>query len=245
MSRRDAELRALQARAYGRDADIGDDPAALKRLAALESREFEIVDADAEELLADLRGASPQKPPTPSTDDVTEAVTPDGEPAGTRPERIRLFSPRPRPAWLVVGALAVVLALIVGGAFMAASRPIPPGIVTTLGVDDAGEWPEVLGEPQPGSAVFEEYLGITFVRNPEWITSDRSGETCLLAANSNVLLANDFGGFQVGCSAGAFPAVIQFTVGAGTTDALQQAFPEGTALQFTLRGNAVEVRVDE
>ncbi|WP_091228462.1 hypothetical protein [Microbacterium sp. 3J1] len=244
MSKRDAELRALQARAYGRDADIGDDPAALRRLAALESREFDIIDTGAEELLAELRGPHPQTPPGATSREPADPLAADMNPP-SRSDRARLFAPAPRPAWLVVGALCVVVAAIGAGAFAFASRPAPPGIITTLGVDESGEWPEVLGDPQEGSAVFEDYLGITFIRNPEWITSDRSGENCLLAANSDVLLSNDFGGFQVGCSAGAFPAVIQFTVDSNTTDELQQEFSEGTALQFTLRGNAVEVRVDE
>lgn len=243
MGRKDAELRALQARAYGRDADIGSDPAALKRLAALEAREFEIIDADAVELLAELRGT--QESPPAAADGGRDAVGRDDEHPAAPPDRIRPFWPAPRPAWLAVGAVCVVLAAVVAGAVVAASRPAPPGIVATLGIDESGEWPEVLGEPQDGAAVFEEYFGITFVRNPEWITSDRSGESCLLAANSDVLVSNDFGGFQVGCSAGAFPAVIQFTVDSGTTNALQAEFAEGTALQFTLRGNAVEVRVDD
>lgn len=243
MTKKDAELRALQERAYGRDADIGGDPAALRRLAALESREFEIVDADAEEILAELRGT--QAPLPAATDGGRDADGRAAEHPVAVPDRIRPFSPAPRPAWLAVGALCVVLAAVGAGAFVATSRPATPGLVTTIGVDESGEWPEVLGEPQDGSAVFEDYFGITFVRNPEWVTSNRSGESCLLAANSDVLLSNDFGGFQIGCSAGAFPATIQFTVDSGVTDELRTQFPEGTALQFTLRGNAVEVRVDD
>ena len=62
----DAELRSLQARAYGRDADIADDPVALARL-----RELEAAVAAEARLAADARRASSSDAPAPSADDAS------------------------------------------------------------------------------------------------------------------------------------------------------------------------------
>lgn len=249
-SRRDAELRALQARAYGRDADIERDPVALKRLAALESRGFEIVDRDAEDVLAELRTLDPEpeverarssQAPTsaPASDDSDET------PSVSRLDRRRPFASALRTSWVAVGVACLATAAVTIGAVAWTQGTADPRVVATIGIDESGEWPAALGERQDGSAVFEDYLGITFVRNPQWTASDRSGEDCLLATRADLLASSDsFGGFQVGCSAGAFPAVVQFTVDSNAPDALQAEHPAGTALQFTLRGDAVEVRAD-
>src|SRR5689334_11680573 len=104
MTRRAAELRALQARAYGRDADIERDPAALRRLAALESREFEVVDRDAEDVLAELRTLDPE----PAGDSARSASAsasasasdePEGTPPVSRPDRRRPFASVLRTPW--------------------------------------------------------------------------------------------------------------------------------------------------
>lgn len=251
MSRRDAELRALQARAYGRAADIERDPVALKRLAALEAREFEIVDRDAEDVLAELHTLDPERVAegTRSSQAPASARASDDSdetPSVSRPDRPGPFTPAPRPAWVVVGIACIAVAAVSAGVFAWSRATAETGVVATIGIDESGEWPAALGDRQDGSAVFEDYLGITFVRNPQWTASDRSGEDCLLATQADLLASSDsFGGFQVGCSSGAFPAVVQFTVDSNAPDALQAVHPAGTALQFTLRGNAVEVRADE
>ncbi|PPH61799.1 spermidine/putrescine ABC transporter permease, partial [Rathayibacter sp. AY1D7] len=50
--------------------------------------------------------------------------------------------------------------------------------------------------------------------------------------------------FFQGCTAGAFPAVAQFTVTSAAPEALRERFPIGTSLRFALEGDEIRVRSD-
>lgn len=240
MSETDAELRALQSRAYGRDADIADDPAAQRRLEVLEARE--------------PPGDAPALPPAavpvaPGEADaaIDAPTTPpsDAAPAEAPASGIRaLFLPRPRRAWVAIGVSAVALAAVVSAVVTTRAHPVEPGLIDTIPVNPAAQWQDAFGEQTDGSVVFLDYYGITFARNEGW--SPRDDQRCLLAVSSSEIDTSTgaFGAIAGGCSAGPFPAVVQFTVDATQPDPLQERFPEGTALQFTLRGDNVEVRAD-
>lgn len=262
MSDTEAELRALQSRAYGRDADIDADPAAQQRLAALESRRQTArvpepaprpapaapVDAPLIDRVP-LAGAESTLPSPPEH----PVVEHDDEPDITLPPTPRVplsdrFSPRPRVAWFVAAAVALLATVGVTAAATAIARPVEPGIVATIPVDPEAKWRDVLGERAQGSVIFEDYYGLTFIRSTAFLGPAGPEDGCLIATSTKGLNSatpdTGFGGFSMGCPAGGFPASIQFIIDDGYPDALRERFPTGTAMKLTMRGNTVEVRVD-
>lgn len=252
MSDADAELRALQSRAYGRDADIGDDPAALRRLEDLESRRQPTPEPATAAPVAPLIDRVPlavaddSAPPPAPTDPLAQV---SDEPAVVPTVALRdRFSPRPRLAWFLAAAAAFLLAIGVTASATALARPIEPGVVATVPVDPDAKWHDVLGERAEGSVIFEDYYGLTFVRSTAFIGPAGPADGCLLAVSTKGLDSatadTGFGGFAMGCPAGGFPATVQFVIDEGYPDALRARFPTGTAMKLTMRGNTVEVRVD-
>jgi len=236
MTDADAELRALQSRAYGRDADIGGDPEAMRRLADLEAPQ----------------PVEPSVAVAPSS--ATPVSAPEAQsaaPASVESEpvpRPGSFNPRPRTAWIAVAGAAVAVVAAVSAsiavAVTAAARPVEPGLVDTIAVDPGADWWDALGERTDGSVLFEDWHGLTFVRNEGW--SEIDDQRCLLGVPTDTVrsASNGFTAIGMECSAGAFPASLQIIVDAGQPDELRDRFPEGTALKFTLRGDTVEVRAD-
>ncbi|PCE15758.1 hypothetical protein AUC47_12890 [Microbacterium sp. SZ1] len=236
MTDADAELRALQSRAYGRDADITRDPEAMRRL-------------------ADLEAPQPVEPPVavapPSATPVTaaKASSTAAESVESGPvRRTGPFDPHPRTAWIALACAAVAVAAAVSAsvatAVTAAARPVEPGLVDTIAVDPGADWWDALGERTDGSVLFEDWYGLTFVRNEGW--SEIDDQRCLLGVPTETVrsASNGFTAIGMECSAGAFPASLQIIVDAGQPAAVRDRFPEGTALKFTLRGDTVEVRAD-
>lgn len=236
MTDADAELRALQSRAYGRDADITRDPEAMRRL-------------------ADLEAPQPVEPPVavapPSATPVTaaKASSTAAESVESGPvRRTGPFNPHPRTAWIALACAAVAVAVAVSAsvatAVTAAARPVEPGLVDTIAVDPGADWWDALGERTDGSVLFEDWYGLTFVRNEGW--SEIDDQRCLLGVPTETVrsASNGFTAIGMECSAGAFPASLQIIVDAGQPAAVRDRFPEGTALKFTLRGDTVEVRAD-
>lgn len=258
MSDTDAELRALQSRAYGRDADIDADPAAQRRLEALESRrQTAHVPAPTPQPAPAAPADEPLIDRVPVTGDASAPPPPPKHPPAERhdepvvvpPTALRdRFSPRPRIAWFVAAAAALLLTVGVSVAATAIARPIEPGIVATVPVDPEAKWRDVLGERAQGSVIFEDYYGLTFVRSTAFIGPAGPEDGCLLAMSTKGLDSatpdTGFGGFSMGCPAGGFPATVQFVIDDGYPDALRDQFPTGTAMKLTMRGNTVEVRVD-
>ncbi|KNY04722.1 hypothetical protein [Microbacterium sp. GCS4] len=159
------------------------------------------------------------------------------------------FSPRPRVAWFVAAAAALLLTVGVTTAATSFARPVEPGVVATVPVDPDAKWSDILGERAQGSVIFEDYYGLTFVRSTAFIGPAGPEDGCLLAVSTKGLrsatIDTGFGGFSMGCPAGGFPATVQFVIDDGYPDALRERFPTGTAMKLTMRGNIVEVRVDD
>ncbi|MCM3778582.1 hypothetical protein [Microbacterium hydrocarbonoxydans] len=237
MTDADAELRALQSRAYGRDADIARDPEAMRRLADLEAPQPVEPSVAVVPPSATPVSASEAAPST-----AAESIEPEAEP------RLGFFDPRPRAAWIAVACAAVAVVAAVSAsvatAVTAAARPVEPGLVDTIAVDPGADWWDALGERTDGSVLFEDWYGLTFVRNEGW--SEIDDQRCLLGVPTETVrsASNGFTAIGMECSAGAFPASLQIIVDAGQPDALRDRFPEGAALKFTLRGDTVEVRAD-
>ncbi|MFB4353385.1 hypothetical protein RAC69_09575 [Microbacterium sp. LS_15] len=250
MTDTDAELRALQSRAYGRDADITRDPEAMRRLASLEAQRqpastslYAAADPSPDPLIESVPRFAPDADGAPAV------LEPDSEsmiaPSSALRER---FSPRPRLAWFVAAVAVFLSAIGVTATAVAMARPAEPGVVATIPVDPEAKWRDILGSRDEGSAIFEDFHGVTLIRSMGFAGPSDSGVGCLIAVSTKALNSASpdagFGGWGMGCPAGGFPASIQFIVDDGFPDALRARYPTGTALKFTMRGNLVEVRAD-
>lgn len=263
------ELRALRERAYGPDADIEGDPAALDRLleleaaasvaspsvkAASEARNSPSAQGDDESVATGRIAAPvPVSPDDPSTDaEATDsrASLPDGDPASESadPAAIRAESTtaesEPVPArrsrrTLVVRAVTLCLALLVGAAVAYGVMQLRPGSVATLAAAPDADWPEFLGDRQDGSTVFENFFGLTVAIVPQpWGRED--DVPCLFVLHS----AGGAAITTVGCGAGGFAPTAALAVTDTLPDTLTAEYPVGTALQFVLDDDRVVVYAD-
>lgn len=261
----DDELRALRARAYGRDADIDGDPAAIARLRALEAqaapaalvvtapvREVPVVsvvpappvEEAATDAAPDEFGRSGE---LPRTGELPAIDAENAEPEHPSPSRPRtLFTPRPSAPWLWLGAACIALAAFGSAVVVSAVRSADPRLVAEIAVDPDASWPESFGEKGPDAALFEEFAGLTIARGVEWLSFDESDAMCIVAIDTEELLG-DSGGFQIaawGCDAGSFPPVIRIEVTSAQPQALRDRFGDGTGLELIMRGDHIEVFAD-
>ncbi|UPL14193.1 hypothetical protein [Microbacterium galbinum] len=261
----DDELRALRARAYGRDADIDGDPAAIARLRALEAqaapaalvvtapvREVPVVSvAPAPPVEEAATYAAPDEfgrsGELPRTGEPPAIDAENAEPEHPSPSRLRtLFTPRPSAPWLWLGAACIALAAFGSAVVVSAMRSADPGLVAEIAIDPDASWPESFGEKGPDAALFEEFAGLTIARGVEWLSFDESDAMCIVAIDTEELLG-DSGGFQIaawGCDAGSFPPVIRIEVTSAQPQALRDRFGDGTGLELIMRGDRIEVFAD-
>ena len=291
------ELRTLRERAYGRHADIQDDPHALARLRELEAQlsaatpsvpaasvspvvvggvvpggidgdgSGRLPDGDGTTDAAALRSritpvdgagssgpavdAGPSLAPRAAAADAGEpaaaatvasaasrdpSLADDGDPAGHgTASRSRWWRRRPRLLW----AASVVAGVLVGVGLTLAVQAAGAGRVATLDVDADGEWPdEFFGARPPDARVFDDFHGLTVLtfREP---SQPGNSQTCLYI----VTAPNAFGGGT--CGADAFGTAASLEVGPDSPDELNDRFPRGTALQFVLEGESVQVYARE
>jgi hypothetical protein len=269
------ELRMLRLRAYGPDADIHDDPAALARLHDLEERALASRPAApraAAEPPTSLAPPASDEPPVEreparepaaqtrapaSTEQLREpAETPDtDEPAvaggrdGSTGEKARWKLPRGRTLWLWAGS--VVVAFVVGAWVALGMSAVGFGRVAVLAETPADNWPtEFFGDPAEGAMVFEAYLGLTAMVIPNAMGNGGPGETTCLAvfdglSDDGTLDPTAAGVVTNGCGAGRFEPQATVTVSSTMSDELRAEHPDGTALQFVLRGSEVFVFADD
>ncbi|MDJ1113341.1 hypothetical protein [Microbacterium dauci] len=201
-----AELERLRARAYGRDADIAVDPAALARLRYLEGAQAGAV------------VTAPPKPPSPveappvggvidevpgaseraaaaveSTDDPAPSASAAGE------FRAEVFErAASTPLWRrrgVLVAAAAVAGMLVGALGMQVFAPAPAVSVETGAVladtvraDPSLEWPAIFGPSDDEHRVWS-YRGLTIMTSTalRYIGSANSESDCLMALESAAL----------------------------------------------------------
>ena len=263
----DDELRALRERAYGPGADIHDDPVALARLDELErsvsaerpravgtSHDQTHPGEDDARTAAD--GAFDDGRAGPSDDPVDprdDAVRSSGEPAPpTDPSPTDPSPTEPatgRPASRLsrrtkgIWAASVVVALIAGAALTMATTAAADGRVAVLAEADPDEWPvDFFGEPQEGSRVFEEFLGLRVLMVPNAWGSTRYGINCVFVTKVGDSEAGSPGDLiTTGCGEGRYPPSAAFPVTDASPDALRERFPIGTSLRVVLQGSQVEV----
>ena len=233
-----AELRALRDRAYGPNADIEQDSAALARLRELEhTGRWGSAGPGA---MQDIEGSTPHvqgiRPAKVAPQVVSEpAPTNPGAPFERDQERWSLRLRR----WMWIGS--VVLAVVLGALLTVLgdgwlSRSGDAQQVGTLREVDDLVWPETLGTATSDARGYTEFHGLTV------ITSDQQWagigtDTCMLVMKSaDVTLTTPTGGsLHWGCGTTDFPATVQFEVTTSMPAELIEQFPVGTALQFVLR----------
>jgi hypothetical protein len=223
------ELNALRKRAYGPDADIHQDPEALRRLRELE-------------------GAAAKREPEPVAIEPARESTP--EPAQTPVESPALNIadaehpseqwvrrlPRFRRSTVLIAIAVAVIAAIIAAALVLVQRvqtdPLQVGAnqVARLTVDAEYKIPRFFYSDRQA---FTAFYGLRVV-----VTGGGTVDRCLnIYADADILdpNASSFtgGALKGGCAAGQFPAMTQFRVDAlSLPDELQAAFPNSDALQF-------------
>ncbi|RKT33354.1 hypothetical protein DEU34_1945 [Microbacterium sp. AG1240] len=234
------ELRMLRARAYGPQADIHDDAAALERLRELEERAFPAAEPDAEE--AETPEPETPEPGAPESDGAELASV-------ERASGWHRFVPTTRRGWVAVAAVCAAVAVVVTAAVTTAvvrTVQADPRTIATLPVDPTNDLADAFGgfstSTQP-SVAHTDFYGLTPIVIPGW------GETpgrCLVLTPTAGLDAAANGWSSVGgmnCEAGSFSSSVQFIVSAdyGIPAEFRDRFPDRTALRFVLEGSSVVV----
>jgi hypothetical protein len=241
------ELFDLRRRAYGRNADIHEDPAALRRLQELEVGEHRdevapqpnvqsvnIIDQDLvteEEPQSSLDEDEPQPPPG----ERIRAVL------GTMYRRIRQV--RRSHALICIGVAVVAMSLIVVMVVIQRVQvdPLQVGAtqVARLSLDSSYETPAFFSGGDEAVLGFDRFHGLRTVVSETGFFASGGGQNdkCLSIFSEADMLdssSNSFSGRVVGgCAAGTFPAIAQFSAAAeGFPKELRSAFPGPTALQF-------------
>lgn len=240
------ELESLRARAYGPEADIHDDPAAMQRLHELEqwSRQASSVDEGAAE--------SPPLDDAAAMGSTDDTVIDDGGGAASdspvdeakEPSHSRV-SKRVQVVWALSLVLVAAIAATVTSALVAVV-PVTTATgarqIATLLPQEDYEWPEVFFGADADGLAFE-YLGMRVLGSNLGYFTTGSGE-CLTVFDETKL-DEENGSFDgqmySGCAAGTFPATVQFVVDDSLPEELRAEFAPGTALQFVLDGDRVGV----
>lgn len=256
------ELRALRLRAYGPEADIEEDPGAVRRLAELEEqvrheREPAIAEdawqegteefadepswADAEDPEARPGGAeTPVGLDASPEDPGSERAAPAGAaPGGGLTDPLEAPPTRSAPWWRrtrVLWPVSIVATAVAVWGLSVGIAALDEGRVGVLAVDEDAKWPaDMFGDAREGARVFEEFHGMSvYVTPQEW--SDDDSLFCLY-----VRQYDEVGASTGGCAAGAYPPTAAVLVGPDSPDALRERFADGTALQFVADGDTVSV----
>ena len=249
----EAELQRLRARAYGPDADIHDDPRALRRLKELEdlqsagdlpsAEEAGGDDAVAAEVTLPATAGEPGVDHEPATDPREGDDSPVEDAAPAKPRR-RLGAKWVAAIWV---ASLIMVALIAGATALAAVPPPPTTTgarhIATLQESPAFVWPQFLGEEPADARGYEDFYGLTPIA-ADFSFMASSTDTCIALVPSAQLAPEsrpDLLESIPGCGAGAFEATVQIVVRGELPPQLLSEFPEGTALQFVLDGSRVHV----
>lgn len=250
------ELRRLRARAYGPDADIVGDPAAVARLAELEGLERE------ERLPEPPAAPAPVATPPASRlesvasisdDDPTDESDDDGDGDAERERRPLVRSRRSLWAWAI--SLAAVTALASAATALSLNVvPVPSSVgapqVGTLEPDPDAEPPSIFGQRTGADRAFRDFYGVTaFVGFAQVDATENRSPCVYLLPTAEVSrgeaqgISGDF--VYGGCGAGIFPATVEFVVAEGMPDAFVERFPIGTSVQFVFDGENVGVYADQ
>lgn len=254
-----AELRALQARAYGPRPDIDDDPAARQRLAELED-------------VARLRRAPATRPPhAPAPPRIPPAAPSELPPVPPMPAAVLVSEPSRTVdgegsdaatdrktrgllrgiTW--AGSLAVVATLAVALTAAFTSRTAWTGTsispaadvshVATLTVDEGGELPEYFGGPTDDATVYEAFFGLIPISAA--LDGADTEQLCMQVIDERAYQTGAEGSatstWYYGCGFAPFSTNVSLPVTPDAPAALRERFPDGTKLQFVIDGDVVDV----
>lgn len=244
------ELRLLRERAYGPSADIDRDPAAAQRLAELEAQAVVTPSHPTVDPAAD-ESPSAAAPPVLGADDAPPAAS-EGD--ARRPEGAREIPRRIVVLW----ALSVAAAAAAAAAFTFSLTYLPPMStaenatqIASLESTTAVEIPAGFMGAEQSSRVYE-YFGHTIFQAAGGYSFAEGGDCIVVVQTAQI--PEDFdpqGGWSIespiysGCSAGGFPAVVQFTVDDSAPVETRAQFSDGAALQFVFDGERVGVFLDQ
>ena len=242
-----SELQALRARAYGPDADLDRDPAAVARLQELEDLER----------LARVEAAVRPPVTPPTAPDAAPLVVDDDDVESGEPPARRPVVRRARTLWLWAGSLAAVAAVasaasIAATTFVPVARTAGVAQVDTLRADPSADDSPVrsMGFDSSGVSVYADFHGLTAYAGTTQVDSSGTRAECLILIDTSTIPASgDITASQIGyryggCGAGAFPATIEFVVTPDLPDAFRARFPVGSSLQFVRNGDHVGVFSD-
>ena len=238
------ELVGLRRRAYGPDADIDSDPAALTRLLELEgvSRlEERAEEADAPDVSAEpIAPAMSAEPTAPavSAEPTGPDVPTEGAPVATAPGDPQ---PQGRRWWsspVLLAAAAVVALVVLAGSLVTTldSRPdctlTPTPAAAQTPFPDGLSWlTSALGIPRDALRSYPGVGDITV-----WAGTSEDGVDC-------VLVTGPSGPFGFGCSRGR-DATADIVLDS-TMNSIPTGLAERSTLRFVYRGDRVDVWIDE
>ena len=247
-----AELAALRARAYGRDADIHDDPVALQRLAELEDAARGAA-AGASAAGAGVGGdephtaelAEPQHPiiaPASEASPEPEIGMSVSEPGEEENLESPVSAPRSRwswmlrpPVWIASLALTAVLTAVVTTLIVT----YDPTVVARLHEIPRDERPAAFkafaefGFDEP-PRVFEEYRGLTPVVGAG-APLGQPTVLCLYVMSEGDIVSGM-------CQGEGIEPRADFIVGGDNGVDVRDAFADGTTVRVTLEGDTVVLR---
>ncbi|MFG6503859.1 hypothetical protein [Microbacterium sp. P05] len=256
------ELNMLQARAYGPEADIDQDPRAAQRLRELESTFAGPEPAGIAPVVPEPAPAEPAPPLGGHLGSHREAIRePEDERHEPEPDSVeartsfigKIVSPRLRVWWV----LSVIASIVASAAITHALTSIAPVSsssgapqIATLEKTTAVEVPSGWFGAGPSSAVFE-FFGLTIFESSGGYAV--AGRECISAVATEDLPEPDAnlnnqsiqGSYFAGCRVGAFPASVELFVDSSAPEEMRAQFPPGSALQFVFDGNRVGVFLDE
>ncbi len=236
------ELRMLRARAFGPSSDIHEDPAALSRLSELE----ELARTSQRTEKPSPVSVGEAEDPEVSTVDEPRVQEPDAPPEPSPPARDGL---RTRALWVAsLVATAAVAVAVTAATTPIISVPRPPDarLVGTIEIDESAGWPPMFGEPQSDSVVYEDFYGLTALRQGGSVFGQGDTECVMIFETGPLRSPTDSyeGPSFYGCGAGAFPPRVPVLIQAGMPTELIVRFPVGTALEFVLDGERLGVFSD-
>lgn len=225
----DDELSALRRRAYAPGADISADPAALRRLIELESRD----------------GADDPAPPVPEAADEPSVPSDAEEPPVTSdPPRQRFRMPRLRRSTTILLTAAALVVVCAATALVLVQRvqtdPLQVGAtqIARLAADPDFDVPASLTRGVTSAvtayAEFEGFRVITYAP----FEADENAARCMTVWQPDLLEVSN-GGFSYdgrlfldSCGAGIFPAEGALQLTEDSAEIRATDLPPGTALQF-------------
>ena len=241
------ELGHLRARAYGPSADIDRDPAALARLAELESTAASSDSGDESALDPDRDDAEPDDPPQeqpPIVDPRSAADAVAAESASPPDDRCR-------PRWLVptlwaasLAVTAIIAAIVTSTAsVLPAAAPEGGTPVAVLAPDPGFDPSEMFGTRGYGAQGFEDFHGLTPIAVDDRWAASFGTDSCLMIVASGVVDGDDSiytGRWRTGCGAGSIPASVAMDVDSTVPAETSAAYPDSVLL-FVLDGDLVRV----